>query len=54
MTDQVEKNSPFMDLLIEVDEHHKKGVGTSGKGLIGLSAGDQRRCFNEGIKKLWR
>lgn len=50
MTDQVEKNSPFMDLLIEVDEHHKKGVGNSGKGLIGLSAGDQRRCFNEGIK----
>ncbi len=57
MTDQVE--SPLMDLLLEINEHRKnlatqenqqRGSDVPGIGLVELSAGDQRRVFNEGIK----
>lgn len=51
MSDQVKTNavSP-MDLLLEVHNLHMRVQGEKGIGLVGLSAGDQRRCFNEGVK----
>lgn len=58
MTDQAK--SSILDLLLEINDHRKNlktqenqkrsSDAPSGIGLVELSAGDQRRVFNEGIK----